>query len=109
MTKQVKQYIEISDIIGVRFECKQCHTSVSYPLSERFNLGKLTDCPSCGATWVFDPLGPSIAQEIANATESLKTLAHVLGTEGKFNTQLRFTFELAPDSSASDHVASCRG
>ncbi len=109
MTRQVKQYIELSDIIGIRLECNHCKTTLSFPLSERFDFQKIIDCPSCGRTWVSEPMGPTVVPEIESAIASLKALSRALGAESKFNTQLRLTLELTPEPLASDHAVSDKG
>ena len=57
MTRQTKCFIEFSDLIGWRFECKSCHISLELPLSD-FRLGTLHECPQCKNHWAMVPAGP---------------------------------------------------
>jgi len=50
MTSETKHFIELSDVLGFRFECKNCHTSVMLPLNE-FQAGLLYNCPNCRRDW----------------------------------------------------------
>ena len=51
MTSQTKHYIEASDILSVRCDCKECGASLSLPLT--VNLAEsLFKCPNCKKPWV---------------------------------------------------------
>ncbi len=95
MTSQTNHYIELSDILGLRFECKTCGTSVSFPLSQNFDLLKLNDCPSCGKPWVSFPMGASIKGEIEGVIKAIVRLSGALSPEGKFPTQLALKLEVS--------------
>jgi Zn finger protein HypA/HybF involved in hydrogenase expression len=50
MTSQTKHYIEVSDILGIRCECKNCHAVLTLPLAK--DVGNtLLKCPRCGKPW----------------------------------------------------------
>lgn len=50
MTSQTKHYIEVSDILAIRCECRECHAVLTLPLSR--NPGKsLLVCPRCKKAW----------------------------------------------------------
>jgi hypothetical protein len=54
MTTQTKKYIELSDIVGLRFACKneKCGAVLTLPLAENINLTHpLQKCPHCGVGW----------------------------------------------------------
>jgi predicted RNA-binding Zn-ribbon protein involved in translation (DUF1610 family) len=54
MTSQTKHYIELSDILSVRCDCKECGASLSLPLAANIAYS-LFKCPKCGVGWVrFD-------------------------------------------------------
>ncbi|MGA2371143.1 MAG: hypothetical protein ABSG11_10785 [Candidatus Korobacteraceae bacterium] len=95
MTSQTKHYIELSDILALRFECKNCKTSVTFGMSQNFDLKKLSDCPGCKKTWVYDGYDISIQAEIEEVINSIKRLSGILGPEGKFQTELRLFLEIA--------------
>lgn len=50
MTKQTKQYIEVSDIVAFRCECRVCGTSLTVPVEK--DVGRsILKCPRCGNGW----------------------------------------------------------
>jgi len=95
MTSQTKHYIELSDILGLRFECAACNASVSFPLSQKFDLEKLSDCPGCSKTWVTFPMGPSIRGEIETLIRAITQLGGALTPDSKFPTKLVLRLEIA--------------
>lgn len=52
MTITTKQYVELSDLLTFRFECKhkECGGVLEIPFS-RFDKGMLAKCPKCGHEW----------------------------------------------------------
>jgi hypothetical protein len=65
MTIQTSQYAELSDIRGLRFECKKCHAVVAISLAEM--IGSIPNtCINCKSTWP-----PFNTQYVAQALDSL--------------------------------------
>jgi len=52
MTVQTRRFIDLADIIGLRFECKRCRASLELTL-ERLEQGTLHKCPSCHRDWAL--------------------------------------------------------
>lgn len=50
MTKQTKHYIELTDILALRLECKQCHAALTLLPGDIENR-ILSVCPSCHYSW----------------------------------------------------------
>jgi hypothetical protein len=52
MTTQTKQYIELSDIVALRFECKTkgCEASLVLPINAN-TANSLKKCPKCRQGW----------------------------------------------------------
>ena len=77
MTSQTKKYIEFSDILAVRCECKHdnCRTSLSVPL-EGISGKELRYCPKCSESWVdlgsssFEQLFTELASKIRRINEA---------------------------------------
>jgi hypothetical protein len=67
MTTQTKTFIELSDIIGLKLECKNCGCALSVGEEKegktvvdgllQMNNKTLMNCPTCGAVWMqtLDP------------------------------------------------------
>jgi len=49
VTFETKHMIELSDILGVEFECKNCKGKIVLPLDTTRGF---TDCPLCGEVWL---------------------------------------------------------
>ena len=52
MTVQQKRFIEFTDIVSLRFECKNCHTALQIGF-EKFRQGTLYSCPNCQSEWAY--------------------------------------------------------
>jgi hypothetical protein len=87
MTTQTKTFIELSDIIGLRLECKACGCSLALGsgkgqeiidsmLSIRNNT--LLNCPTCGAAWMqtLDPnrSADTALKELVRKLRDFKTI-----------------------------------
>lgn len=80
MTTQTKQYIEISDMASVRYECKQCRTSVAAPING-FSTPPVQKCPNCRKGWTMVE-NTSHDEEIENFITSAIHLKGVLKSLG---------------------------
>jgi len=104
MTSQTKHYIELVDILALRFECADCKTSVSFLMSESIDLRKLGVCPNCGQWWANIPLESTIAPDIQSFIESAKRLMRILGPDSEFSKRFSLTLEIAGcDKNAATH------
>jgi hypothetical protein len=98
MASQDKHYIEASDILGVRFDCKKCHASLSLKLWADI---KLVKCPAgCDETW-FDAPKSALRDSIKSFMNHVQSLPRSDSGE-KFRVYL----EIAPDRAPCDKNAS---
>jgi hypothetical protein len=55
MTSQTQKFIELSDILALKLECKHCGSALAIPSSRdmagREDIGKLSTCPVCRMPW----------------------------------------------------------
>ncbi|HUK46067.1 MAG TPA: hypothetical protein VLW06_00680, partial [Terriglobales bacterium] len=53
MTSQNKKFVELSDILALRLECKRgkCRTSITIPFAQNLMGKEVRTCPSCGEPW----------------------------------------------------------
>lgn len=76
MTIQTKHYIDLSDIINFRFECKTCGTSLTVPLKDRL-MNRLEKCPGCYQPWAilngasYEPLFDRFREAVLNLDNAL--------------------------------------
>ncbi len=61
MTSRTRQYIELQDLLGLRFECKHCETSVEVSFNHLTDLP--SQCSNCGQTWMAKPQGDMSASQ----------------------------------------------
>ncbi|MGA2431102.1 MAG: hypothetical protein ABSH13_21575 [Candidatus Acidiferrum sp.] len=75
MTIQTKHFIEVSDIIGMRCQCKneQCRATLLLPLNGDVN-DALLKCPKCGRGWARLEGGTSFEVEIKKYLSELGKL-----------------------------------
>jgi hypothetical protein len=78
MTSQTKSFIEISDVLGLRFECRKCGVSLTLPIGEATSHRKehlLKECPNCGIHWALLPESKGDHQPAFNSVlDTLDTL-----------------------------------
>jgi len=80
MTIQTKRYIELSDIISIRFTCNHCAATLSLVASDyKLTQGKdakqnyfLRTCPSCGKYWA-DNQGADFEPTVKEPRGTLKS------------------------------------
>jgi hypothetical protein len=64
MTIQAKHFIEPSDIIGLRFECNKCHSTISMVISPEVRVDALMMCPNCQTPWLGLPGSSDISSAV---------------------------------------------
>jgi hypothetical protein len=96
MTSKTHHYIELSDVLGFRFECKYCGAATSYPVDAIFNYTKISTCPSCTKPWVRTEAGSSIEEDISTVVQGIRKLRDCFPPKGKFESNLLFLIEIAP-------------
>ncbi len=54
MVVQTKHFIELADLVGLKFACKHknCKAVLTLPMSEDALAGALLNCPSCTEPWL---------------------------------------------------------
>jgi hypothetical protein len=98
MTTQTKKFLELSDILALRFECKKCGSELLISslrdISNRDEQGKLSNCPVCRNPWAS--VGGSTCElAIAEFLTVLNKLRGMLGThEGAFPAGFALTVEI---------------
>src|SRR5690242_17867559 len=52
MTTYTKRFIELSDVIGMRFKCRHCGAVMELPVKQ-FEDAVLDSCPNCKEDWAL--------------------------------------------------------
>ena len=61
MTSQTKQFLNLNEITGFKFRCKnkRCGAELSLPLQENYLTNPVDSCPNCGSPWLRLSDGPN--------------------------------------------------
>ncbi len=113
MTVQTKHFIELRDILAVRFDCVQCGATLSVKIGDaKLSTGAnaphihhFQSCPNCGRGWSVELReGGTVDQLIRKLTVSLNQLVQVLHGNGPIATSLGFDLllEIKDEESSSD-------
>jgi hypothetical protein len=93
--KADETYIELSDFIGLRFECSSCKASLSIPFGSSIDVKKLRFCPNCNEPWTTISGGSSVEPKIADFIECFKQMKKILSGDFGFPKFFSMTFEIA--------------
>lgn len=53
MTTQIKRYVQLADVKGIRFACKNCKSELFLPLQRSTAQDQPADsCPNCSRPWM---------------------------------------------------------
>ena len=88
MTTQTRKFIELADIIGMRFDCRKCRTSLSLPMEKSPNPP--SQCPNCRCDWTAMPDG-------SDGKEEFEMLARAIATVARLRLGCAFTLEIKPE------------
>lgn len=83
MTEETKKFIELSDVLALRLECKYCGSGLSISsyrdLMKREEQGKLSNCPVCSREWA-SVSGSTCEMTIGQFVDCLNKLRGTLKT-----------------------------
>lgn len=92
MTTQTRKFIELADILGMRFDCRKCHASVSLTL-EKSRPSPPRQCPNCRCDWTEMPDG-------TDHKEEFQVLSDALAAVSSLHLGCAFTLEIKPEPQA---------
>jgi hypothetical protein len=94
MTSQTKKFIELSDIIALRFECKnqKCKSTLTTSVRD-FRQGTLNACPVCKNPWATVN-GGSCELAISDFMQAFHKMEKMLGSGGEFPAGFSITLEV---------------
>ena len=90
--------VQLSDIVALRFECTQCHGSVSYPLDQAQRVNNLIMCPICGEGPVQHRHWGEWRAEFVRLANTLRVVGNAQEAPGPERPPFTLSFEIAiPD------------
>lgn len=100
MTRQTKRFIELSDVLGLHFQCMRCGTALLIPLSKEIYVNNLSACPNCEKQWIKRLEGGNLEPLISECIERFKALNKALtgGLYDGFSLTLEVKSEEEPRS-----------
>ena len=101
MTSQTKTFIELSDIIGLRLECKTCGVSVLInqktlsSVTDQFNTA-LRGCPTCESSWTHTDVHGVVGGMRAGFDTEIKAMIRAIAKVEELRDKLgcNLTFEI---------------
>jgi transcription elongation factor Elf1 len=97
MTSETKKFIEFSDILSIRFECKHCGSELVISslrdMGKREEQGKLSNCPVCTRPWA-SVNGSTCESTITGFLDALNKVRESLGS---FPAGFLLTLEVASE------------
>ena len=110
MTIQTKHFIDVSDLLALRFTCKNCDATLSLLLTDdKLSSGQerekhfIDRCPSCGRNW-FDIGHNSYELTVTRATAAINKLSDLLGGQMGKNIGASVVLEIKSDAVPPDKV-----
>ncbi len=109
MTTQTKTFIELSDIIGLRLECKNCGCSLLLEIEKDSgtinnlmadNNVLLNQCPTCAHAWAQTIRGTAGDSEIKEFFRAMRILKKL---ESRYGCAL--SLEIKPEGSEESEEA----
>jgi hypothetical protein len=108
VTIQTKHFIEVSDLLALRFACRYCDATLTLLLSdEKLSTGEhrpqtfLDNCPSCRRPWA-EIAGTTYEPIIRKATVALRILQETLYGEAKAPLGFSLMVEIKPEAVPSE-------
>ncbi len=101
MTKRNRISIDLSDLIGLNFECSKCGTSVTVPIAS-LDVRMIEQCPNCKQGWgaqIHKALSPT-PNHVRSVVDGLQALKQA--TSDKNAAGFTLTLEVAPSVTAPD-------
>ena len=102
MTRQTKHFIDLSDIVALRFECKHCRATISLPISSAIRIDSLRACANCNEPWAKLHQGASMEIAIKNFVDTLKDFESVLRGRNEFSPEGGFLLSVEIKSDACE-------
>ena len=106
MTVQTKRFIDVTDILAIRFTCKGCGTTMVLPItdskltSDRLMGTFLNECPSCHDRWAYlmSPAGgKNYAAAVTDTTAALNRLRTLLHGQDAPGLGFTLSMEVTPE------------
>jgi len=74
VTYETKYLIDVSDVLGVEFECKKCKTKIALAITD--SAKAVWECPICNEEWIVS--GTNEQNAIQNLLRTFKNAADAL-------------------------------
>jgi hypothetical protein len=81
MPAETRTVIDLTDILGVEFECPECKAQITLPTQPKTPVEKLVNhCPNCRFLWFGEasgiPFDVSLVNQVVSVLQGLQRLDH---------------------------------
>jgi len=95
MTTQTRRFIELKDILALRFDCRKCGASVSVPFGDCQRIP--SSCSNCLCDFTDTLRGDSTQKILGEFATSLKHVARIVG-----DRSFVFSLEIAAEDGKAE-------
>lgn len=106
MPSESRTFIQLTDILGVEFECPKCQAKILYPIKKHYEPLP-ENCPSCGQVW-FDenpnlPANePKIVELVQKTFTSLHNIAETPAIQARVRLNINDPLAARADTQSED-------
>jgi hypothetical protein len=104
MTSHTKHYIDLSDIVALRLECKHCRGTISLPIHSEIRAQSLRACPNCNEHWASLHQGANMEIAITNLVDTLKDFELAFRKRSEFSQEGGFLLSVEINSEAFEQA-----
>ncbi len=115
MTSHTKQFIELSDIVGLQLECKKCGISLlaggetlTATLVESHNT-TLSQCPTCNSPWTVPATIPTQMGYDTEVKKFLRLIEEIRRIEKHIGCRIRFEIKEDVSVTQTSHASNAKG
>jgi hypothetical protein len=93
MPSESRTFIQLTDILGVEFECPKCEAKILYPIKKHYDPLP-ESCPSCGERWFNENSNlpenqPRIVELVQKTLTSLHNIAETPAIEARVRLNIK--------------------
>jgi hypothetical protein len=97
MTSEMRTLIEMTDIVGIEFECRNCKAKILYPLEKHYE--RLSEsCPNCRDPWFAPDTANPRATPAADEVKKIFATLHKVAESPLVLAQVRLCVSGLPKS-----------
>ncbi len=97
MTVQIKRFVEMCEMVAMRFECVSCEATLSLSFAKEIDVKRLLVCPNCERPWIRLPSGGTAELTIQECVKKIRELNNFINTDPPKGFRLSIEVKRLPD------------